>query len=182
VLSGTEEAMSEANISAEQPEAIQEARLPAPDVDPGGTGHPAGPAAEGSKEAVGLIWRIRDRRTFAAFGSGRSGGRTAGSSRARIGPVTVSFVDSNPAEPPRVAFSISRKVGSAVERNRLRRRLRAILRDLAPPLRPGAYLIGVAPPATQLPFGELRTTVMQAIEVVGDTDARKRVSASRENP
>lgn len=169
--------MSEANISAEQPQAVKEARLPAPHVDPGRAGHPASPTPEGPQEAVGLTWRIRDRRTFAGFGTGRS----QGSTRARIGPVTVSLVDSNPAEPPRVAFSIGRKAGTAVERNRLRRRLRAILRDLAPPLQPGAYLIGVAPPATQLPFEELRTTVMRAIEAVRDKDARRHAIASGEN-
>lgn len=163
--------MSEANISAEQPQAVEEARLPAPYVDPSRAGHPAGPATQGSQKAVSLIWRIRDRRTFAAFGSG------SGASRARIGPVTVSLVDSNPAEPPRVAFSIGRKAGSAVERNRLRRRLRAIVRGLAPPLRPGAYLIGVAPPATKLSFEELRNSVIRAIEAVGEKGARKRTVA-----
>jgi ribonuclease P protein component len=73
--------------------------------------------------------------------------------------------------PPRVAYAIGRKVGGAVERNRLRRRLRAIVWQLAPSLRPGAYLIGVAPEVANFSVGELRTTVTRALEKVGGIGA-----------
>jgi ribonuclease P protein component len=69
--------------------------------------------------------------------------------------------------PPRIAYAIGRKVGGAVERNRLRRRLRAIVGQLAPSLRPGAYLIGASPEVTHLSVGELQTTVTRAMEKVG---------------
>jgi ribonuclease P protein component len=75
--------------------------------------------------------------------------------------------------PPRVAYAIGRKVGGAVERNRLRRRLRGIVWQLAPLLRPGAYLIGVAPEGTHLSVGELRSTVTQALEKVGGMESHK---------
>ena len=39
----------------------------------------------------------------------------------------------------RVAYAIPRRVGTAVERNRIRRRLRAVLADQ--PLAPGAHLV-----------------------------------------
>lgn len=39
--------------------------------------------------------------------------------------------------PPRVGFTVSRKVGTAVERNRVRRRLREIVRRSATVMRPG---------------------------------------------
>jgi ribonuclease P protein component len=60
----------------------------------------------------------------------------------------------------RVAYAVSRAVGGAVDRNRVRRRLRAIVRraDLAP----GAYLVAVAPAAAQLPFDELAAHVDKA--------------------
>src|SRR4051794_34634436 len=55
-----EEAMSEAHVPTQQPEAGQEPRLSPPDVDAGGAGHPEGTAPEGPRSAVGLIWRVRD--------------------------------------------------------------------------------------------------------------------------
>ena len=149
--------MGEANVSAEQPQASKKPRVPAPDVHSGGSRHSARPAAAGSPPPVGLIGRIRDRRTFAALRQGR---------RVRQGPITVSWADGDSAPHPRVAYAIGRQVGSAVERNRLRRRLRAIIQTLAPQLQPGAYLIGAAPEAAHLPFGELRAIVSQACQVV----------------
>jgi ribonuclease P protein component len=88
--------------------------------------------------------------------------------------VTVSFVNGNPAEPPRVAYAIGRKVGNAVERNRIRRQLREIVRGLAPQLRSGQYLIGVAPQSNPLRFGDLRLTVMRALDAIWDQETRRR--------
>jgi len=69
--------------------------------------------------------------------------------------LTLAWVPGDPEEPPRVAFTIGRRVGPAVVRNRLRRRLRMLMREMAPELRPGAYLIGAGPAAAALSFGEL---------------------------
>jgi ribonuclease P protein component len=62
------------------------------------------------------------------------------------------------AVPPRVAFAIGRSAGSAVTRNRTRRRLRAILAGMAgrPPLVDGWVLIGASARATELSFDDLR--------------------------
>jgi ribonuclease P protein component len=182
VADGTEEAMSEANISTERAAASQETRLSPSHAHPGRPGDHQGSPLEGPYPAVGLIWPIRSRKTFAVLSSSRgaTGSQATGSqtTRARIGPLTVSFLDGSPAEPPRVAYAIGRKVGSAVKRNRIRRRLRSIFRELAPHLRPGSYLIGVAPQATELRYGELRTTVIQALQAVTDRQARRPSSAS----
>jgi len=157
-----EEAMSEENVSTERPQAGQEARLPAPHVDESRASHHQGPPSQGPAATVGLTWSIRDRGTFAALRR---------SPRARCGPLTVSFNQDSAAVPPRMAYAIGRKVGGAVERNRLRRRLRAIVWQLAPSLRPGAYLIGVAPEVANLSVGELRTTVTRALEKVGGMES-----------
>jgi ribonuclease P protein component len=168
--------MSEAYISAKQSQASQEARISPPDADPGRAGHPEGTAAQGSSAALGLIWRVRGRTAFRDFNPPRGDPAKRQPSRARVGVVTVSFVDGNPAEPPRVAYAIGRPVGNAVERNRIRRQLRTIVRQLAPQLRPGLYLIGVARPSTPLRFGDLRLTVMQALDAIWQQESRRRPS------
>ncbi|HZU74057.1 MAG TPA: ribonuclease P protein component [Acidimicrobiales bacterium] len=107
-----------------------------------------------------MVWRVRDRTTFSAL-------RRAGA-RVRRGPVTVTFVSSGQSEPPKVAYAVGRKVGTAVRRNRLRRRLRAVVADLAPEMRPGAYLLSAAPEAAEVPFRELRAAVAEAVRAVGE--------------
>jgi len=63
----------------------------------------------------------------------------------------------------RVAYSINRKVGGAVVRNRWRRRLRAIAAEASSALAPGAYLVGVGPDVRGLRFSELRERVVETM-------------------
>jgi ribonuclease P protein component len=58
------------------------------------------------------------------------------------------------ATPPRVAFAVGRSVGSAPLRNRVRRRLRALVRDHADELAPGWYLVGADASFAHSPFAE----------------------------
>lgn len=104
------------------------------------------------------MWRVRDHATFVALRRSKQ--------RVRRGPITVTFTPGAPGDPPKVAYAIGRKVGGAVVRNRLRRRLRAIVADLGPALLPGAYLVGATAEATGLTFGELQVAVSEAIEAV----------------
>lgn len=71
--------------------------------------------------------------------------------RVREGPLTV--IHRADATAPRVAFAVGRKVGPAVVRNRLRRRLRALWRAAEPA--GGDYLIVAAPAAAGLTFVQL---------------------------
>jgi len=56
---------------------------------------------------------------------------------------------------PRVGFVISGKVGDAVRRNRLRRRLRHALRNRLAELPPGDLVVRVRPGAAELSYAEL---------------------------
>ena len=57
-------------------------------------------------------------------------------------------------ESPRIAFAIGRSVGPAVTRNRIRRRLREVIRHT--PLVPGLYLFGLTRDASREPsFSEI---------------------------
>lgn len=73
--------------------------------------------------------------------------------------------------PPRVAYSVGRRVGPSVVRNRVKRRLRAIVADrarstgtLAPG--PGAYLVSVAPAAASMTYGQLAGAVDGALRAL----------------
>lgn len=64
-----------------------------------------------------------------------------------------------------MAFAIGRAYGPAVERNRLRRRLRAILRELDrdQELPPGLLLIGTTSTSIELTFDRLSETVTSMV-------------------
>ena len=96
-----------------------------------------------------------DPRVFAAL---RAEGR-----RVRRGPVTITWLPGDSGQPPRVAYAIGRRVGGAVVRNRVRRRLRAITADLAPQMHPGAYLLGAGREAASVPYEELKRAVTEAL-------------------
>lgn len=65
------------------------------------------------------------------------------------------------------AYSVGRRYGGAVERNRCRRRLRFIAAEAAPGLASGSYLIEVRQGGEQFGFGELRERVFEAIRIAG---------------
>jgi ribonuclease P protein component len=157
--------MSEAYVSTQQPEEGEEARLPSPDVDPSRSSRAQSATSQGPRPPVRLIWRIQRRDTFLALRSGRRG---------RSGPLAVSWVPGDPVEPARVAFAIGRKVGNAVIRNRLRRQLRTLLREVVPVLPAGAWLVGATPGAADLDYDQLGRSLTGAIAKVlaAQTQAR----------
>ncbi len=148
--------MGEAYVPTEQPETSEASRLPSPHVHPGGASDRQGTAAQGAQSPVGLIWRVRDRRTFASLRQAR---------RVRSGPVTVAWVDDG-SVPPRVAYAVGRRTGPAVRRNRVRRQLRAIVARNSTDLAPGAYLVGMAS-AQPHPSLELEGHLRRGLERVG---------------
>jgi ribonuclease P protein component len=101
-----------------------------------------------------VAWRIRDRATFEALR--RSG------ARARRGPVTVTYAEIGSAPAPRVAYAVGRRAGSAVDRNRVRRRLRGAV-AATEGLVPGAYLVAAGPEAARVEFEELTIQVARAM-------------------
>lgn len=157
----------EAYLSTQRAEAGQAPRFPSPHGRPCRSSRDQGASAQGSGTTVGLIGSIRDRATFDAL---RRRGR-----RVRSGPIwVVHFADPSGAvqDPPvRIGFAIGRKVGGAVVRNRLRRRLRSIVLEAARTpgsIPPGAYLIGVRPDAATASFAELRTRMLAALRELKD--------------
>jgi ribonuclease P protein component len=138
--------MREAHVPAEQPKAQEAPRLPVPHAKPGRSSGAQGPTPARPHAPVGLIWRVRDRATFAVL---------ARAERHARGPVTIRFVPGEPEAPPRVAYAVG-GVGNAVVRNRLRRRLRAaVARAQAELAAGGAYLVSARREALTMPFDAL---------------------------
>ena len=83
-------------------------------------------------------------------------------------PLTVTFLapDSGTVPtPPRVAFAVGKSTGGAVLRNRIRRRLRAALRELlvTSDLPAGTYLLGATAAVSQMPWSELLSDLSAGI-------------------
>jgi ribonuclease P protein component len=62
-----------------------------------------------------------------------------------------------------VAYAVSRAVGPAVVRNKVRRRLRALVTQVGADLAPGAYLITASPQAARSSYSELRSSLCTAL-------------------
>lgn len=86
----------------------------------------------------------------------------------RRGPITVRRVPADDG-PPRVAYALGRAVGSAVVRNRIRRRLRVIVAARGTNLAPGAYLIAARREALTMPFADLEAIVVDALTAAAGT-------------
>jgi ribonuclease P protein component len=101
-----------------------------------------------------VVAAVRTRTDFAALSRSRS--------RSRSGALWVVRAD---APDLRVAYAIGRAVGGAVVRNRLRRRLRALVAeaDRTGGLAPGHYLVGADASAVGTPFPELRRHLLDAL-------------------
>lgn len=73
-----------------------------------------------------------------------------------------------------MAFAIGRAYGPAVRRNRLRRRMRAVLAEIdrRTPLPTGMMLIGARPPKeTELTFDQVRTELTELVDRVRTSEA-----------
>lgn len=160
----------ETDVSAQRAKARQDPRFSEADVDQSGTGRDSVAPSEGPATALGLkpamsvvqsagvgVERIRSQRTFDLF-------RTSGAAGVS-GPLRVKFVRQNAWSRAEVAYALGKKLGGAVVRNRLRRRLRAIVSTEDVGLSPGAYLVSAGPGAAELSFADLRAAVGQAVQV-----------------
>jgi ribonuclease P protein component len=94
------------------------------------------------------------RRTFSELARSRQ--------RGSVGPLKVAYVETGSRD-VRVAYAISTKVGGAVVRNRLRRRLRAAVALISESMPGGVYLVSVRSEACGLEWRELCATLNVAV-------------------
>ena len=81
--------------------------------------------------------------------------------RASCKEMSLLYVRSNQK---RIGFSVSKKVGVAVVRNRTKRRLRECVRPLLPQMRCGLYVFVARPSAADCSFQELNARVKQLLK------------------
>jgi ribonuclease P protein component len=113
----------EAHLSAEQPRPQAPARVPRPHGDPGRAQGAERPSRARPQEAQRLA-TIRKRADFLAANGGK---------RASTPGFILLVRDRKDASAAmRVGFTVTRKIGGAVVRNRMKRRFRALAREIIP--------------------------------------------------
>ena len=151
----------EAHISTECPEAGEKARVSASHVDQIGSGDHTGAPPAGSRPAVSLIDRVHGR---AAFVDLRRHGR-----RVRRGPISIVFLPVDDGR-VRVAYALPKRIGNAVVRNRIRRRVRAAFAHIDAtrhvPLSPGRYLVTAEASIADRSFASVITALEQVLALV----------------
>ncbi len=154
-----EEAWREAHVPTQQPEAVQDPRLPDPHAHARRSRRSASAPPSRAEAALRLIRRVRDRETFEALARAR---------RHRAGPLWLRAAAGGRPDAPAVAYAIGRRTGNAVVRNRIRRRVRAAMRaNEALLVHGGAYLVGADASAMTAPFDALCAAVARMLTEAG---------------
>ena len=96
--------------------------------------------------------RIRLRRDFSGF--------SRPTARGRSGPIRIAYVSND--SPAAVAYAIGKHVGNAVVRNRIRRRIRALIDSRDAPLPAGFYLVKCGIGAQELTYDQLHDHLERA--------------------
>jgi ribonuclease P protein component len=94
--------------------------------------------------------------------------RIQGQSRTRAHPALLMRYRPNELDRTRYGISTGRRVGGAVVRNKVRRRIRAILRRLEGKVQPGWDILLVArPPSAEVSQAELEQTLTRLMSAAG---------------
>jgi|RhiMethySRZTD1v2_1073278.scaffolds.fasta_scaffold03331_5 ribonuclease P protein component len=158
----------EADLSTEQARAQAPSRFPRAHVNQGWAKNPLGTSRARPQAAVCLreqaarttcMERLRQRAEFLAAASGI---------KVPAAAFVLQACNRRDAEPARVGFTASKKVGNAVERNRVRRRLREVVRlSVASRLRAGHdYVLVGRRAALDMPFDRMTKDFEEALRRV----------------
>ena len=107
-----------------------------------------------------MVQTLKKRRDFLAANQGR---------RAHTSAFVLLMRDREDEQPPRVGYTCSKKVGNAVARNRAKRRLRALARDIIGTRGKSGHdyvLIGRRDTTARTPYNELVQQLHNALDKV----------------
>jgi ribonuclease P protein component len=144
----------EADLSAQEAASRQGTRLPRPNEDHRGTPRTGRPPRSRSQEANGLTTdRGHNSPRLVMISKPEDFAALQGEGTVRSHSLLVVRVRRTGLEETRFGLSTGRKLGGAVVRNRVRRRLREALRVMAPSFQPGWDVLIIArPPVTGADF------------------------------
>ena len=135
----------EADLSAQEATSKQRARLPRPDEDHRGPPSARRTSSSRPKEAYGLTSdRGHNSPRLVMLSNPEDFAALQGEGTVRSHSLLVVRIRRTDLEVTRFGFSTGRKLGGAVVRNRVRRRLRQALRVMAPSLQPGWDVLIIA--------------------------------------
>ena len=128
---------------------------------------------------------LKKRREFLTVRGGRrwsapafllEGRQRKSDSTAAVAPENSAGCPPSTASGPRFGFTVTKKMGNAVARNRIRRRLRAAIADLAPQLADPTfdYVVLARRPALDCSFEQLRMDLTTAFERIHKQSSRPR--------
>ncbi len=137
-----------ADVPAEEAAPRQGARLPRPDEDDPGSPRPGSPAGTRTEAPDGLTagrGTVPPRLTMLSRPQDFAAIQERGTTRSH--PLLVVRAVRTELDITRFGLSTGRRLGGAVVRNRIRRRIREVLRVMAPSFRPGWDVLIIARPA-----------------------------------
>jgi ribonuclease P protein component len=149
----------EAHLPAEQPRPQAPARVPVPHGDSGRPQGPERPPRARPQEAQRLA-TIKKRADFLAANAGK---------RASTPGFILLVRDRKDSDPSmRVGFTVTKKIGGAVVRNRMKRRFRALTRELVPAkgLAGADHVMIGRSRGVEREFGLLRTELAGALDTL----------------
>lgn len=174
-----EERRDEAHIPTKQPQAVNEARLPGPEINTRRSRRAAVASPEGSPQAECLraVPTSRTSQNLPHLTTRATVEALRGADRVMVGrrtsPLRLTFVDTvagHPVHDHRLLFAIGRNVGNAVCRNRCRRRVRAAFHEVAHGVAPGrvipngAFLFRPTAAIAELPFTTVKGHVLALLD------------------
>lgn len=140
-------ASDEADLSAQEAASLQRARLSRPDEDHRRASRACRPPRPRTEEADSLTAdRGHNSPRLVMLSSPEDFAALQGQGSVRSNPLLVLRIRRTDLEATRFGLSTGRKLGGAVVRNRVRRRIREALRVMAPSFQPGWDVLIIARP------------------------------------
>ena len=156
--------LDEADLPAKEAPPRQGARLPRPDANDRRSSSPGRPSRPRPEAADGLIERGTHPPRLVMLSRPGDFATIQTTGTVRSHPLLVVRTLRTDLENTRFGIATGRKLGGAVVRNRLRRRLREALRALAPSFQPGWDVLIIARPAlVSATHGELTEAIARLL-------------------